>query len=142
MCRIRVLRIRESGFLANFDSWRPTTPGLLYKRPKKDPKNRFTGPDFENNESNRGSWVLILRIRYSSSKNKQQSDARTRELAHGNSHRCIMRAALGISGEELAPISRNLIDKMSESRINHDQSPKRCTKQGVMSCTLPIHTPT
>ena len=70
LCRIRVLRIRESGSLANFDSWRPITPGLLAKRPskrpEKDPKNRFTGPDFENTESNRGSWVLILRIRYSS----------------------------------------------------------------------------
>ena len=32
-----------------------------------DPKNRFTHPDFENIESNRGSRVLILRIRYSSS---------------------------------------------------------------------------
>ena len=70
MCRIRVLRIRESGSLANFDSWRPKTPGLLAKRPskrpEKDPKNRFTGPDFENTESNRGSRVLILRIRSSS----------------------------------------------------------------------------
>ena len=69
--RIRVLRIRESGSLANFDSWRPKTPGLLAKRPskrpEKDPKNRFTGPDFENTESNRGSRVLILRIRSSSS---------------------------------------------------------------------------
>ena len=68
--RIRVLRIRESGSLANFDSWRPKTPGLLAKRPskrpEKDPKNRFTGPDFENTESNRGSRVLILRIRSSS----------------------------------------------------------------------------
>ena len=47
------------------------TPGLLAKRPskrpEKDPKNRFTGPDFENHESIRGSRVLILRIRYSAS---------------------------------------------------------------------------
>ena len=44
----------------------PKNPGLLAKRPKKDPKNRFTGPDLENPESIRGSRVLILRIRYSS----------------------------------------------------------------------------
>ena len=61
------------GPLANLDSWRPITLGLLAKRPskrpKKDPKNQFTGPNFENTESNRGSWVLILRIRYSSNDN-------------------------------------------------------------------------
>ena len=59
------------GSFANFDSWGSKNPGLLdkrpSKRPEKEPKNRFTGPDFENTESNRGSRVLILRIRYSSS---------------------------------------------------------------------------
>ena len=58
------------GSFANFDSWGSKHPGLLDKRPSKrpgkEPKNRFTGPDFENTESNRGSRVLILRIRYSS----------------------------------------------------------------------------
>ena len=78
LCRIRVLRIRESGFLANFDSWRPKTPGLLAKRPskrpKKDPKNRFTGPDFVNTESNRGSRDLFLRMRYSSTYRLNKDD--------------------------------------------------------------------
>ena len=58
------------GSFANFDSWGSKNPGLLdkrpSKRPEKEPKNKFTGPNFENTESNRGSRVLILRIRYSS----------------------------------------------------------------------------
>ena len=56
------------GFLANFDSLGSKTPGLLAKRPEKDSKNQFTGPDFDNPKSNRGSLVLILRIRYSPNK--------------------------------------------------------------------------
>ena len=40
------------GSFANFDNLGSKTPGLLAKRPskrpEKDPKNRFTGPNFEN----------------------------------------------------------------------------------------------
>ena len=40
------------GSFDNFDSWKSKNPGLLAKRPSKrpenDPKNRFTGPNFEN----------------------------------------------------------------------------------------------
>ena len=40
------------GSFDNFDSWGSKNPGLLAKRPskrpEKDPKNRFTGPNFEN----------------------------------------------------------------------------------------------
>ena len=40
------------GSFDNFDSWESKNPGLLAKRPskrpEKDPKNRFTGPNFEN----------------------------------------------------------------------------------------------
>ena len=61
----------KSGSFAHFGSLGSKIPGLLAKRPskrpEKDPKNQFTGPDFENPESNRGSRVLILMIRYSSS---------------------------------------------------------------------------
>ena len=59
-----------------------------------------------------------------------------RELAYGNSHRqrqarrCIMRMrALRILGEELAPISRNLIDKCRSHEsitTNHQNGAPKC----------------
>ena len=65
----------KSGSFAHFGSLGSKIPGLLAKRPskrpEKDPKNQFTGPDFENPESNRGSRVLILRIRYSSTNRRR-----------------------------------------------------------------------
>ena len=58
------------GSFAHFESWGSKIVGLMAKRPSKrprqDPKNRFMDPNFENPESNLGSQVLILRIRYSS----------------------------------------------------------------------------
>ena len=46
----------KNGSFANYDSLGSKIPGLLAKRPskrpKKDPKNQFTGPDFDNSESN------------------------------------------------------------------------------------------
>ena len=42
--RIRVLRIRESGSLANFDSRRPITLGVLAKKPFKRPKKGSEKP--------------------------------------------------------------------------------------------------